>query len=61
LVSARLDGVALNEKRIAEFVQNSLMLLTSLRPVIGWDNASKIVHEAMNNRTTPNKGALKSG
>jgi len=38
-------GRRAERKRIAELAQNSLMLLTSLRPAIGWDKSSKIVHE----------------
>jgi fumarate hydratase class II len=56
LVSACLDGVGLNEKRIAD-----LMLLTSLRLVIGWDESSKIAHEARDKLTTPKNSALKNG
>lgn len=34
-------------KRINEYVERSLMLVTALSPVIGYDKASKITHYAM--------------
>jgi len=42
-----VEGTVLNEKRIAQFVQNSLMLVTALSPVIGYDKASKIANKAL--------------
>jgi fumarate hydratase class II len=41
-----VDGLEANEKRISEYVQNSLMLVTALSPVIGYDKAAKIAHVA---------------
>jgi fumarate hydratase, class II len=56
-----VEGTQLNEKRIAEFVGNSLMLVTALSPVIGYDKASQIAHAALDNGTTLKEAALKSG
>jgi fumarate hydratase, class II len=56
-----IEGTVLNEKRIAQFVQNSLMLVTALSPVIGYDKASKIAHKAMNEETTLKQAALATG
>jgi fumarate hydratase, class II len=56
-----VEGTRLNEKRIAEFVQNSLMLVTALSPVIGYDKASQIAHAAEKDGTTLKQAALKSG
>lgn len=56
-----VEGTVLNEKRIAEFVENSLMLVTALSPVIGYDKASKIAHNALDEGTTLKQAALKSG
>jgi fumarate hydratase class II len=56
-----VEGTQLNEKRIAEFVNNSLMLVTALSPVIGYDKASQIAHAALDNGTTLKEAALKSG
>jgi fumarate hydratase class II len=35
-----VEGTELNEKKIEEYLRNSLMLVTALSPVIGYDNAS---------------------
>jgi fumarate hydratase, class II len=56
-----VEGTTLNEKRIAEFVENSLMLVTALSPVIGYDKASKIAHIALDEGTTLKQAALKTG
>ena len=55
------EGTTLNEKRIAQFVQNSLMLVTALSPVIGYDKASKIAHKALNEETTLKQAAMATG
>jgi fumarate hydratase, class II len=56
-----VEGTVLNEKRIAEFLSNSLMLVTALSPVIGYDKASKIAHTALDEGTTLKAAALKTG
>ncbi len=56
-----VEGTRLNEKRIAQFVQNSLMLVTALSPVIGYDKASKIAHKALDEETTLKQAALATG
>jgi len=56
-----VEGTTLNQKRIAEFVQNSLMLVTALSPVIGYDKSSKIAHKALNEGTTLKQAALATG
>jgi fumarate hydratase, class II len=56
-----VEGTTLNEKRIAMFVQNSLMLVTALSPVIGYDKASKIAHKALDEETTLKQAALATG
>jgi fumarate hydratase class II len=56
-----IEGTRLNEKRIAQFVQNSLMLVTALSPVIGYDKASKIAHKALDEETTLKQAALATG
>lgn len=37
-----VEGLKANEKRIKEYVKNSLMLVTALNPLIGYDQAAKI-------------------
>jgi fumarate hydratase, class II len=39
-----IEGTQPNHKKIAEYVNESLMLVTALSPVIGYDKASKIAH-----------------
>ena len=56
-----VEGTRPNLKRINEFVERSLMLVTALSPVIGYDKASKIAHYAMDNDLTLRDAALKLG
>ena len=56
-----VEGTQINEKKIAEYVQNSLMLVTALSPVIGYDNASEIAHNAQDDGTTLREAAKKTG
>jgi fumarate hydratase, class II len=56
-----VEGTILNDKRIAEFVEKSLMLVTALSPVIGYDKASKIAHKALDEGTTLKQAALATG
>jgi fumarate hydratase class II len=56
-----VEGTQPNKKRIAQYVEESLMLVTALSPVIGYDKASKIAHYAMDNDLTLKAAALKLG
>jgi fumarate hydratase class II len=56
-----VDGTRPNLKKINEYVERSLMLVTALSPVIGYDKASKIAHYAMDNDLTLKAAALKLG
>src|SRR5467141_2020778 len=56
-----IEGARPNAKKIREFVERSLMLVTALAPVIGYDKASKIAHYAMDNDLTLKSAALKLG
>ena len=51
-------GAKVNEKKIAQYLQQSLMLVTALSPVIGYDNASKIAHTAHSQSTTLREAAI---
>ncbi|TMQ25399.1 MAG: class II fumarate hydratase, partial [Candidatus Rokuibacteriota bacterium] len=42
-----VEGTTPNRKKIEEYVDRSLMLVTALSPVIGYDRASKIAHYAL--------------
>jgi fumarate hydratase class II len=41
-----LEGMVANEKRIDKYVHESLMLVTALTPLIGYDKASEMAHYA---------------
>ncbi len=56
-----VEGTKLNEKRIGQYVAESVMLVTALSPVIGYDKASKIAHDAMDHDLTLKQAALQSG
>ncbi|HEV3062151.1 MAG TPA: class II fumarate hydratase [Vicinamibacterales bacterium] len=56
-----VEGTTPNIKKINEYVERSLMLVTALAPVIGYDKASKIAHYAMDNDLTLKVAALKLG
>jgi len=56
-----VEGTRPNEKKIKEYVDRSLMLVTALAPVIGYDKASEIAHYAMDNDLTLKAAALKLG
>jgi fumarate hydratase, class II len=54
-------GTQPNRKKIKEYVERSLMLVTALAPVIGYDKASQIAHYAMDHDLTLKAAALKLG
>jgi fumarate hydratase, class II len=56
-----VEGTQLNRQRIAEMLGRSLMLVTALSPVIGYDEASAIAHKANDEDLTLKAAALKSG
>ena len=56
-----VEGTKLNEKRIAHYVAESVMLVTALSPVIGYEKAAHIAHAAMQDGSTLREAALKSG
>jgi fumarate hydratase class II len=56
-----VEGTRPNRKKIAEYVERSLMLVTALSPVIGYDKASKIAHYALDHDLTLKEAALKLG
>jgi fumarate hydratase class II len=56
-----VEGTEPNTRRIAEYVERSLMLVTALAPVIGYDKASQIAHHAMDRDLTLKAAALELG
>ncbi len=60
-ISSCLNGIKADKKKINKYLKESLMLVTALSPIIGYDNASKIAKSAHKNGTTLRFEALKSG
>jgi fumarate hydratase class II len=56
-----IEGTELNAARIAEHVDRSLMLVTALSPVIGYDRAAEIAHRADADGSTLRAAALSLG
>ena len=56
-----VEGTRLNRKRIDEMVGRSLMLVTALSPVIGYDKASAIAHAANDRNLSLREAAIASG
>jgi len=56
-----IAGIQPNLKKIKEYVDNSLMLVTALTPIIGYDKSSKIAHHAMDSNLTLKAAALDLG
>jgi fumarate hydratase class II len=56
-----VDGMQPNTARIAELVERSLMLVTALAPVIGYDNAAKIAKHAHEHGLTLKQAGLALG
>jgi fumarate hydratase class II len=56
-----IEGTLPDYKRIKQHVERSLMLVTALVPVIGYDNAAKIAHYAVEHDLTLKQAALALG
>ena len=56
-----VEGTQVNLTRVNEHLNNSLMLVTALSPVIGYDKASQIAHRAMSEGVTLRQAAISSG
>ena len=54
-------GIVANEMNIKKHLQNSLMLVTSLNPVIGYDNAAKVAKKAHKENKTLKEAAMELG
>jgi fumarate hydratase, class II len=51
-------GMEPNQKQISAFVERSLMLVTALSPIIGYDKASQVAHYALDRDLTLKEAAL---
>jgi fumarate hydratase, class II len=56
-----VEGTELDRERIDRYVDNSLMLVTALSPVIGYQNAAQIAEKAEAEGTTLREAAIASG
>ncbi len=56
-----VEGLRPNYQKIEEHLRNSLMLVTALNPIIGYDNAAKVAKKAHAEGTTLREAALELG
>jgi fumarate hydratase class II len=56
-----VEGIEANERRIGDLLEQSLMLVTSLAPSIGYDNATLVAKTAHKNGTTLREEAIGLG
>jgi len=56
-----VEGLEPDRKRIAELLDRSLMLVTALAPIIGYDNSAAIAKQAHRDGTRLREAALASG
>src|SRR4029077_18390770 len=56
-----VDGIAPNEKRIREHLDNSLMLVTALNPHIGYEKSAQIALKAYREDLSLRDAALQLG
>lgn len=56
-----IEGAKLNRKKIEENIANSVMMVTALSPIIGYDQASVISHYAIDHGLTLKQAALANG
>jgi len=56
-----VEGITLNREQLDRNVQECLMLVTALSPMIGYDKAAKIAHDALEQNLTLREAALASG
>jgi fumarate hydratase class II len=56
-----VEGLEADTARIDEHVRNSLMLVTALTPLIGYDKAAEVAHKAHHDGSTLRQAALELG
>jgi fumarate hydratase class II len=56
-----IEGTKPNRQQIDRYLERSLMLVTALSPVIGYDKASKIAHYALDQDLSLKEAALRLG
>ena len=56
-----IEGITLDRERISKYLNDSLMLVTALSPIIGYDKASAIAHKAFEENISLRDAAIASG
>jgi fumarate hydratase class II len=56
-----IEGITLDRARISKYLNDSLMLVTALSPIIGYDKASAIAHKAFEENIALRDAAIASG
>jgi fumarate hydratase class II len=56
-----IEGAELNEPKLTENIERSVMMVTALSPIIGYDKASEISHYAIDRDLTLKQAALDKG
>lgn len=56
-----VQGLKANKARINHYLENSLMLVTALNPVIGYDKAAEIAHKALHENISLREACLALG
>ena len=56
-----VSGLKANKKQIDHYVKNSLMLVTALNPILGYDKCAKIAHTAYVDGSSLKEACLKLG
>jgi fumarate hydratase class II len=53
-----LIGIEVNRDQLKHYVDNSLMLVTALNPIVGYDNAAKIAKKAYKDNSSLKEAAI---
>ena len=56
-----VDGAQLDEAKLKDDIEHSVMMVTALSPIIGYDRASVISHHAIEHNLTLRQAALANG
>jgi len=56
-----LSGIEADQEQIANYLENSLMLVTALNPVIGYDKSAEIAQKAFKEKVSLKEAALELG
>jgi fumarate hydratase, class II len=56
-----IEGAKRAEPKLTENIERSVMIVTALSPIIGYDNASVISHYAIDHNLTLKQAALDQG